>query len=234
MAFRLLYQDEHLVAIDKPAGFYVHPPEDPSHRISKQTNCLAILRDQLGSYLFPVHRLDRATSGVLVYALTQEAARSLAAAFAENRVQKTYVAVTRGWVSAEGCIRHPLASEHDPEVKKEASTEYLRIATTELPIAIGRYASSRYSLVQVRPRTGRLHQIRRHFAHLSHPLIGDTVYGDGKQNQAFRGILGGQALLLKSLKLEIPHPVTGEALKISSRWNHTWHQVFELFGVCAF
>lgn len=232
MAFRLLYQDESLVAIDKPAGFHVHPPEDPSHRISKNTNCLALLRDQLGTYVYPVHRLDRATSGVLVFALNSEAARLLAEQFSEQRAQKTYVAVTRGWVDLEGTIDHPLASEHDPAIRKESLTEFSRIATAELPLAVGRYSTARYSLVRVRPRTGRLHQIRRHFAFLSHPLIGDTVYGDGKHNQAFRGLLGGQALLLKSLQLEIAHPVTGEPLRIRSRWNHTWHQVFELFGAC--
>lgn len=230
--FRILYHDSSLIAIDKPAGFQVHPPEDPRRRISNDTNCLYLLRQQIGTYLYPVHRLDRATSGVVIYALESSAARELARQFQEKVVQKTYYAVTRGWISSDGEIDHPLKSEHDPEVRKEALTHYSPVSTVELPIASERHPTSRYSLVKVEPKTGRMHQIRRHFAHHSHPLIGDTIYGDGKQNRVFRELLNENALLLKAYSICIQHPVTQKPIFIHGKWNHLWHRVFDLFGTC--
>lgn len=230
--FRILYQDSSIVAIDKPAGFQVHTPEDPRRRISNDTNCLYLLRRQIGSYLYPVHRLDRATSGVLIYALESGIARELARQFQEKEINKTYFAITRGWVSESGEINHPLKSEHDDSIRKDAITLYSRIGQVELPIATEKHPTSRYSLVKVEPRTGRMHQIRRHFAHLSHPLIGDSIYGDGKHNRIFRELLTENALLLKAYSLSFQHPTSGLPLTIHARWNHLWHRIFDLFGIC--
>lgn len=232
MIFRILHQDEALVAIDKPAGFHVHPPENGDHRIPRSTNCLALLRDQLGKHLYPVHRLDRATSGVLVFALEPEAAASLARAFREQEVTKTYFAITRGWTADEGLVDHPLKSEHAGMPPKDSRTSYLTVGKVELPWPVGDFRTARYSLVRVQPHTGRMHQIRRHFAHLSHPLIGDTVYGDGKHNRIFREKLGEKGLFLKAHTLEFRHPRTGARLRVQSRWNHLWHRAFDLFGIC--
>lgn len=233
MSFKLLYQDQDLVAIEKPAGFHVHPPENTLHKIPAHLNCLAILKNQLNAYLYPVHRLDRATSGVLVFGLTTESAGVLAQQFRDREAKKTYFCVVRGWVQEEGVIDSPLASGADlkgPPV--EATTYFKRIAQVELPHPVGRYSSARYSLLSVEPKTGRMHQIRRHFEHLRHPLIGDTIYGDGRQNRFFRETLGIEGLMLKAYALELRHPKTNSPLRVQSRWNHTWHQVFEVFGVC--
>jgi len=230
--FRILYQDDALVAIDKPAGFQVHAPEDPKRRISNDTNCLYLLNRQLGAYLYPVHRVDRATSGVLIYALEKTAAKELARQFQEKEIQKIYFAVTRGWVPESGKIDYSLKSEHDPSIQKEAITEFLRVGTLELPIPSQHHSTSRYSLVKALPLTGRMHQIRRHFAHLSHPLIGDTVYGEGKHNRVFRELLNENALLLKAYSIQFTHPMTGKPIAIRARWNHLWHQVFDHFGIC--
>ncbi len=236
MNLRILFQDDELVIVDKPAGFHVHPPEDQRHRIARGTNALFLLRRQLDRYVYPVHRIDRATSGVLVFALNPQSANVLSTAFAQRTVKKTYFAVTRGWTSDQGEINHPLKTEKkaegDPTQTRESLTRYWTVGRWEAPIAVGRYSSARYSLVEVEPLTGRMHQIRRHFAHLSHPLIGDTIYGDGRQNRAFRDHLGVRQLLLKAYRLEFAHPKTGTPIQAISRWDSTWQKVFEAAGVC--
>lgn len=232
MNLRILYQDEFLVAVEKPAGFHVHPPEDPSHRISRNQNCLFLLGKQLGRYLYPVHRLDRATSGVLLFAFSSEIARDLNLALASGECRKTYFAVVRGWTEEQGVIEHALEAEQEGLEKKDALTAYERVAKVELPESVGRYATARYSLVKVTPKTGRMHQIRRHFDHVRHPLIGDTVYGDGKHNKFFRERFDCPALFLKAYSIDFTHPGTGAPLRITARWNDLWHRAFDLFGVC--
>lgn len=240
MTFRILYQDEDFVAIEKPAGFHVHPPEDKSHRISRNTNCLALLRDQLGQFIYPIHRLDRATSGVLIFGLSSGAAGLLAAKFREHQVVKTYYCVIRGWVS-DGVISSVLrAEESTAALAGEAAedlaseTSYRCVGRVELPFSADRYPTSRYGLVKVMPKTGRRHQIRRHFKHESHPLIGDTVYGSGVHNHYFKERLGITGLLLKSYSLSFDHPRSGDPVVITSRWSGNWHRVFDLFGVCPY
>ncbi len=223
MPLRILYQDPDLVVVDKPAGYHVHPPEDQKHKISSQVNSLRILRDQLGCYVYPVHRLDRATSGVLVFALSPESAGELGKKFQTREIIKTYFCVTRGWTEDSGMIDYSCAQ-----------TQYETLVRVELPFSTKRYERSRYSLVRVRPLTGRMHQIRKHFAHLSHHLIGDTVYGDGEQNRIFREKLGIRRLLLKAQVIEFQHPRSGCRVRVASRWSGDWHRVFDLFGVCAF
>ncbi len=232
MNLRILHQDDDLIVVDKPAGIHVHPPEDTRHRIPRGRNALWLLRRQTGKYLFPVHRLDRATSGVLLFAFSSGIASSLARDLRGHRMRKTYFAVTRGWLPDEGCIDHPLASETDAGTRKPATTLYRSLARWERPVPVGRYATSRYTLAEVHPVTGRMHQIRRHFAHLSHPLLGDTIYGDGRHNRAFREHLGTPQLMLKAYSLEFTHPGTGERLRLVSRWESTWHRLFDSIGLC--
>ncbi len=225
MSFRILYQDDFMIAIEKPPGFHVHPPEDSNHPISNHFNCLHLLRNQISQYLYPVHRLDRATSGVLLFGLKSDSARKLCQAFENHQIRKTYFCVTRGWTDEAGQIDAPLGTSG-------ALTSYSRLGKLELPHSVSRYPSARYSLLQVEPRSGRQHQIRRHFAHISHPLIGDTVYGSGEHNRYFRSQLLIHGLLLKAYSVELLHPETGEPLQITSRWNGLWHRVFDRFEVC--
>ncbi|MGK5085909.1 pseudouridine synthase [Bdellovibrionota bacterium FG-1] len=232
MSLRILFQDDSLVAVDKPSGFHVHPPEDQQNRISNHVNCLAILRDQIQTYLYPVHRIDVATSGVLVFALTPEAAKAISAQFQNREARKTYYCVVRGWVEDEGCFDAPLRSMKDEAKHLEANTRYRCIARVELPTAIGKYETARYSLIEANPLTGRYHQIRRHFARGSHPLLGDAVHGNGEHNRFFRIELKIPALMLKAQRLALKHPLTGEPLCLESRWTGKWHKVFDLFGVC--
>lgn len=192
----VLHHDQRFVAVDKPAGMVVHrsewcPGGEP---------VLQRLRDQIGQRLYPVHRLDRATSGVLVFALDPDAARHVSTQFAMHTVDKRYLAIVRGWPDVEGVVDSPLAE--DPSAPAHAAvTEYRRLDTVELPIAVGRYATSRYALMAVRPRTGRMHQIRRHFAHLRHPVVGDVRHGDGRHNRMWREVLERPGMMLRSVSL---------------------------------
>lgn len=226
MKFRILYQDPYLVAIDKPAGFHVHPPEDPSYRISNQTNCLWILKNQLNTYLYPVHRLDRATSGVLLFALQKEAAKGLNLLFTEKRIKKTYFCVTRGWIKEKIELSYPLDG-------LEAQTTLTPVGHQEFSRPVGKYATARYTFLQAEPHTGKMHQIRRHCAHLSHPLIGDSIYGDGAHNRFFKTDLNISGLLLKAYQLNFIHPMTSQTLCITSKWDSLWHRTFDQMGVCG-
>jgi tRNA pseudouridine65 synthase len=222
----VLYQDAHYVLIDKPAGLLMH--RSPISR--DRAFVLQTLRDQLGRWVYPVHRLDRATSGVLAFGLTAHAAQRLAAEFAARRVGKTYLAVARGWTDPQGCIDHPVADEDSNGVHQAAQTRYRRIGTVELPVAVDRYPTARFSLVQAEPLTGRRQQIRRHFKHISHHLIGDTTHGNGRQNRLFRERFGIHRLLLLSYRLRFVHPCTAAPIEVSAPFDADWQRIMTLFG----
>jgi tRNA pseudouridine65 synthase len=231
MSFTLLYQDSDIVAIDKPAGFHVHQPEFPRRRVPKSQTCLPILRDQLKQYVYPVHRLDVATSGVLLFALNSAMAGQLCGLFAKNAIEKRYLAVVRGYTPLEGEIDLPLKSDSSGEMVA-AHTSYRRIATTELPFAVGkRHPQARYSLVEAWPHTGRFHQIRRHLARISHPIVGDAIHGDSHHNRFFREELGFRGLLLRAAELEFAHPISGESILIMSRASENWLRMLKKSGL---
>ncbi|MEY4749678.1 MAG: hypothetical protein RIQ60_1892 [Pseudomonadota bacterium] len=202
----VLYQDEHLVVINKPPGLLVHRSSLDAH---ETLNALELLQAQLGLPLWTVHRLDKATSGLLLFARTLAAARALGAAFEAGRIHKRYLALVRGWPAAEaGEIDHPLA--RDPERPSTgqpllpALTRWRRLQCVEWPFGDGRHASSRYALVEVEPASGRRHQIRRHFKHIAHPLVGDSTHGKGTHNRAVAAWLGVARLWLHASRLELP------------------------------
>ena len=213
----ILYRDDDLVAVHKPAGLLVHRT---SIDAQESRFLLQALRDQIGERVYPVHRLDKGTSGVVVFALHPEAARRLAAAFRDGHVQKTYVAIVRGWAPVHQDVDHPLCDRPDRLARRRmirsrpAFTEVRCLARAELAAAVGRYATARYSLVSCRPRTGRKHQIRRHLKHLRHPVIGDASYGDGAHNRFFRQSLGITRLLLAASEIRLSHPRTADDVAI--------------------
>jgi tRNA pseudouridine65 synthase len=216
----LLYADDDLVAVHKPSGLFVHRTDLDR---SVEDCALQRTRDALGGgFLYPVHRLDRGTSGLLVFARSPEAQRFLAAQFAARLVRKSYLAIVRGWPQVEARIDAPLARldadgvPRRDEPAQEAETCYRRLATVELPVAVDRYPTSRYALLSVEPRSGRRHQIRRHLRKLGHPLIGDTTYGNATHNRFFRTHFGIHRLLLAATALEIRRPTTGEPLALTA------------------
>jgi tRNA pseudouridine65 synthase len=216
----VLHLDDDLVAIDKPAGLLVHPSALDAHETD---SALQRLREQLGQPLWPLHRLDKATSGVLLFARHAEAARQWGRAFEQGEVRKRYIALVRGWPPEAGQIDHPLA--RDPERPSTgqptlpACTRYERLACFDWPFsADGRHASSRYALMAVTPLTGRRHQIRRHFKHIAHPLIGDTTHGKSVHNRAVADWLGAQRLWLHALRIELPQRAVIEAPAGAEWW----------------
>jgi tRNA pseudouridine65 synthase len=214
----IIYRDDDIVAVNKPSGIKVHRGVYDGRR---ERFVLQLVRDQVGQHLFPVHRLDRPTSGVLVFALNPGAARSLAKSFARRQVQKTYLAVVRGFIAESGAVDTPLRRSDTGEERdkdpQQAITRYLRLDTAELPVAVGRYATGRYSLVKVMPATGRTHQIRRHMSHLRHPIINDRQYGDNKHNRFFSEKLDCRRLLLAATELRFPHPRSREETCLTAR-----------------
>ncbi len=219
----ILYEDPYLIAVNKPSGLLVHPSWIAPARTP---NLLALLkRRYVGEPIHTVHRLDRATSGVLLFARSADVARNLQSQFVEHRVQKTYLCVTRGWIEDSGVIDYALKPIYDriadkgsnPDKEAQAAvTHFRRLASVELPIAVGRYPVARYSLVEVEPQTGRKHQIRRHMKHLLHPLVGDTKYGEGRHNRLFREHFGVHRLLLMATSIAFEHPASGESLRLSA------------------
>ncbi len=230
----LLYRDAHLVAVHKPAGLLVH-----RSRIDRHETRFALqqVRNLVGQHVFPVHRLDKPTSGVLLFALDADTARRLGAAFAARRVCKTYVAVVRGHPAVEGTIDHPLREALDPftdtragKDPQPATTTYRRLATVELPVAVDRYPTSRYALVEAHPLTGRKHQIRRHMKHIAHPIIGDGKYGKGRHNRFFADRLDVNRLLLHAVELTVSHPHTGADLTFTAPLDATWQGLLDRMG----
>jgi tRNA pseudouridine65 synthase len=226
----LLYQDEALVVVDKPPGLAVHRSNlvgaDEDYVIDR-------LRAQVGGTLYLAHRLDRATSGVLLVARSREIAAQLGQQLMERSVGKEYLTVVRGWPEASGCIDHPLSGASLKGPAREARTHWRRLATIELPIAMGRYEQQRYALLAVQPETGRYQQIRRHFAHASHHLIGDTTHGRGDHNRLFRIHWAMHRLLLHAWRLSFDHPLQQRRLCIEAPLDASWQRVLAAFGWTA-
>ncbi len=221
-ALRLLHLDDEVVAIDKPAGLLVHPSALDAH---EDRSAMKLLRDQLGQWVWPLHRLDKGTSGVLLFARSAEAARHWGAAFEGARVSKRYLALVRGWPPAAGRIEQPLA--RDPELpsegqpRLEALTRYERLACFEWPFRVdGQHPTSRYALVAAEPVTGRRHQIRRHFKHIAHPLVGDATHGKGPHNRAVAQWLGVQRLWLHAEAVELRDDL--RVLRIAAPCGPEW------------
>jgi tRNA pseudouridine65 synthase len=232
----ILYRDQYLVIVNKPSGLLVHRSPIDRH---ETRFALQEVRDMIGQYVYPVHRLDKPTSGVLVFALDEETAQRLSLAFRNGEVSKRYLAVVRGYTDKEGRIDHPLKQMLDTKAQKregvtkevqEACTYYRRLATVEMPFAVSRYPVARYSLVALMPKTGRKHQLRRHMKHIFHPIVGDTKHGRGEHNVLFREKFDSHRLLLHAHSLSFVHPVSGENMEITARLDETFAKVLQTFG----
>ncbi|MDN7123547.1 tRNA pseudouridine(65) synthase TruC [Pseudidiomarina sp. 1APP75-32.1] len=216
----VVYDDASLIAIDKPSGLLVH-----RSWLAKEATEFALqrVRDQIGQRVYPVHRLDRPTSGILLFAKDADTARLLTQAFTERQVHKGYHAVVRGYLG-DGSLDYPLREELDKIADKHADqdkepqpavTDYQCLAQVELPFSVSKkHSTSRYSLMHLQPKTGRKHQLRRHMSHLRHPIIGDTNHGDGRHNRFFREQFDCHRLLLAATSLAFAHPHSGQAVEL--------------------
>ena len=233
----ILFKDESLVAINKPSGLLVHrsPIDQYETRFAMQ-----MTRDQIGQHVFPVHRLDKPTSGVLLFALSSEVANLLTKQFTATTINKTYLAVVRGYTDDNGVIDSDLQEQWDKmtdilvdkdKAAQSAITHYHRLATTELPFPVGRYQTARYSFVSLQPKTGRKHQLRRHMKRIYHPIVGDTSHGDGKQNTFLRAQFGLSRLMLHARSIEFQHPVTGKEFLIEAAYPTDFSHILEKLGL---
>lgn len=228
----VLYQDEHLVAVHKPSGLLVHR----SALARGETEfLLQRLRNQLGRRVYPVHRLDRPTSGVMVLALSSAVAGMLSEAFSERQVEKRYLAVVRGKAPESERLDYPLREEDGTRPKAEmpampAMTDIRRLDSVELPVQVDRYPVARYSLVEARPLTGRRHQIRRHLSRRGYPIIGDAKHGKSVHNRFFADQLGAPRLLLAATHLAFDHPLFDKRVQLSCALDDTMVALFDHFG----
>ncbi len=220
----IIYQDEYLVAVNKPHGLLVH--RSPIAADASEF-AIQLLRDQLGKKVYPVHRLDRKTSGVLLFALNENLNRMMQEAFMNKQVKKKYLALLRGYTPALGVIDYALTNEKGKV--QEAITHYATLKTFQLPIPFGNQETSRYSLVEVNPETGRMHQIRKHFAHIFHPIIGDRPHGCNKQNKLFLEKWNMNTMLLHAQQIEFTHPLSLELIKITSEMHDDFNRILSLF-----
>ncbi|HWZ90847.1 MAG TPA: pseudouridine synthase [Polyangiaceae bacterium] len=213
-ALRILYQDESCAVVDKPSGMIVHRGwANDDQDLMRRT------RDALGRYVYPLHRLDRGASGAVLFALNEPAARSLNRAFAAGEIEKRYLALTRGHPPEQGLVDHPIPRAPGEE-RVSAQTEYRRLGVFE-----------RYALVLALPKTGRLHQIRRHLKHLSCPLIGDVRYGKGEHNRLFRERYGFERLALHAAALRFVHPVTEQSVTVRAPLLGSFEHCLETLGL---
>ncbi|MGQ5524930.1 pseudouridine synthase [Chitinimonas sp. PSY-7] len=231
----ILYRDAQLIAIHKPSGLLVHRSE-----IDRRETRFALqeVRDQIGQRVHAIHRLDKGTSGVLLFGLDADSARAVSRQFEAGTVQKRYLAIVRGWPTDEGEIDHPLSRQYDDYERQPdtiappqaALTRYRTLARVTLPYSVDRYPSSRYALVALDPITGRKHQLRRHLKHIAHPIIGDATYGKGQHNRLFTQLYGSQRLLLACTELSFTHPYSGMPVKVVAPLSDDFIAVIHALG----
>ena len=218
----IIYQDEHLIAINKPHGLLVHQSS-----IARDATefALQLLRDQVGKHVSPVHRLDRKTSGILLFAFDKTSEIAMHQQFMNTETNKKYLAILRGFTPDVMEIDYPLAKENG--TMQDAFTSFITLQRAEVPVAFGKHATSRYSLIEATPKTGRMHQLRRHFSHILHPIIGDRTHGCNKQNKFFKDQWEMTTMLLHASELEFAHPITKESIHLKAGLHDEFKRVMD-------
>jgi len=222
----ILYRSDELVAINKPNGLLVHRSPIAS---DADVFAVQLLRDQLGQKVYPAHRLDRKTSGVLLFALNETMNSEMQRKFMDGEITKTYHAIVRGHTPDRGEIDYPL--KRDDGVTQDAVTHFETLARAEVPFALGKHATSRYSLVQLNPLTGRMHPVRKHMAHIMHPIIGDRPHGCNKQNRFFKEHLGMIQMMLHAVSMEFVHPVSDQHVTIEAPYLFEFVRMKSVLGL---
>lgn len=222
----ILYQDDDIIAINKPHGLLVHRSS-----IARDASefALQLLRDQIGQTVYPAHRLDRKTSGILLFSLNKDMDKELQQLFQNQQVDKKYLAILRGHAPDEMHIDYPL--KKDNGVIQEAQTDFKTIAHTEVPFPSGKFPTSRYSLVEANPTTGRMHQLRKHFAHIFHPIIGDRPHGCNKQNKFWKDHFEMDTMMLHASELTFIHPKTKTQIIIKADLQPEFKRVLAILNM---
>ena len=223
----ILYQDEYIIAINKPSGLLVH-----KSFYARDAKIFAIqeLRNQIGGqHVYPIHRLDRKTSGVLLFALDKEALKIMNDRFATREVEKKYLAILRGWSPDELTIDYDLTN--DDGVKQNAITYFRRLQKAEIELEFNNHPTSRYSLVEAIPETGRMHQLRKHFKHILHPILGSRPHGCNKQNKLWLENFELKGMMLHAHQLVFNHPITNEQIILNATINEEFEKVADILGL---
>lgn len=224
----ILYRDDYLIAVNKPHGLLVH-----RSGIAADVQIVALqqLRDQIGQAVYPAHRLDRKTGGVLLFALQKDLDAPTQLMMRAPDTRKTYLAIVRGFTEPHGTIDYPLKKENGR--MQEAITHYQRLGTAEIPYPQGKHPTSRYSLVSVQPETGRMHQIRKHLAHIFHPIIADRPHGCNKQNRFWKETFQLDTMLLHANSLRFTHPVTEQEIYIEAPLQPEFRRALQILDLAG-
>lgn len=226
MKIEILFEDDHIIIVNKPNNVLIH--NSYYARNIKTATLLDLLFQQSETTFYPVHRLDRKTSGILILAKQKEYVSVFQELFNTNQIQKTYFGIVRGFVGSSVVVNSPVKNP-DTKVYKEAETFCEPIHEKLLDIPVHPYETSRYSLVKLTPATGRMHQLRIHMNKISHPIIGDYKYGDRFHNRMFEQEFNCHHLFLHAYSLNLKHPITHENITIDARLPNDWATVFKVF-----
>lgn len=219
MKLKALYEDSYCLVVNKPHNVLIH--KSYYARNIKETTLLEQLEEKYARAFYPVHRLDRKTSGVLLLCKDKTQVAAFQAAIQESTTKKRYVAIVRGFLNEKTTVDSPVKNP-DTGVYKEASTLCEPMNTIELPIPVHPYKTARYSLISLAPQTGRMHQLRIHMNKISHPIIGDYKYGDRFHNRMFEAEFGIDTMLLHARSLEFEHPLSKEKLQLKAGYSGNW------------
>ena len=223
----ILYQDDALIAVNKPANLAVHRSKMVGNA---EEFLIDLLREQVGDNVYLAHRLDRATSGMLLVARSKEVAAALGQQFMARSIHKQYLVVVRGWPEpSEAVIDYPLPGSRETGPRREARTRYQKLAEIEVPIELGRYSHQRYALLLAEPESGRFRQIRKHLAHIHHPVIGDCQHGRGDHNRLYKQYFGCHRMLLHAWRVDFEHPVSGMSMRIEAPLDEPYTNLLARF-----
>lgn len=226
-AIKIIFKDEYIVVVNKPNNFIIH--ESHYARNIREITLLDFLQKQLGYPVYPAHRLDRKTSGIIILLKEKLFVAHFQALFTNNAIHKTYYAIVRGFSKSAGTIDSPVKND-DTGAYKTALTNYESIANIELDIPVPPYNSSRYSLIKLMPETGRMHQLRKHLNKINHPIVGDYKYGDRFHNRMFETQFNCIYMFLHAYSISFVHPITNKELDLTAEFPKDWLQLFKKFN----
>lgn len=226
-SIEIIFEDEYLIVVNKPNNYLIHKSQYA--RNIRETTLLEFLKQQLGYSIYPAHRLDRKTSGIIILLKDKQYVAKFQELFISNTIQKTYYAIVRGFSDKNGIINSPVKND-DTGIYKNALTNYESVANIELDIPVHPYNSSRYSLIKLTPETGRMHQLRKHLNKISHPIIGDYKYGDRFHNRMFEIELNCIYMFLHAYSIEFTQPITKKNIQLIANFPPDWNKLFKQFN----
>ncbi|MEE9407475.1 MAG: pseudouridine synthase [Polaribacter sp.] len=227
MSLEIIFEDEYIICVNKPNNMLVHHAHH-SRNVADETSLLQLILEETGLKVYPIHRLDRKTSGIILLAKETVHVSKFQDLFTNDAIQKTYYGIVRGYSPTYKIIDSPVKGR-DANVHKKALTHLKTLAQITLDIPVKPYDSSRYSMLELSPKTGRMHQLRVHTNKISHPLIGDPKYGDKNHNIMFEENFKCVNMFLHAGKLEFKHPFTAEELILKAPFPTDWIALFEEF-----